>query len=214
MNTPLEPMTWKRHSIVLQTVIRAFSRKWEGEVVMWWMWSIVSPHLQLWPGSHWTRGQRFPDSVCDCGTLLLGLPPTYPIPIKKVALAWLDPFCHHLQHSQGTQYRLYSFIHSPALPYGMQFFEFRTDFDEGAIILTELRRNPEYIISNLWCKFLFIELIPYVVMIVLNGLIWRRVQSLVQMRTEVGIEPGASWRQTWWKERSLLSCRLIKLDTT
>lgn len=41
-----------------------------------------------------------------------------------------------------------------------------------------------------WSKFLLVELIPYVFLIVLNCLIWRRVKTLIRMRKECRIEQG------------------------
>ena len=58
---------------------------------------------------------------------------------------------------------------------------------------TWIRNHPMYIILYLfWSKFLLVEIVPYLLMIVLNCLIWRRVKNLIKMRTQVGIEAGES----------------------
>ena len=70
---------------------------------------------------------------------------------------------------------------------------------EGAyqLCLTELRRNQVYVmVYHHWCKFLLVEFTPYVLMIVLNCLIWRRVRAMVRMRYEVGLAAGR-WQCVW-----------------
>ena len=58
--------------------------------------------------------------------------------------------------------------------------------------VTDLRRNPLYIIIYLfWSKFVFVELVPYVLMIVMNILIWRKIQEFARIRrTALGINDG------------------------
>ncbi len=41
-----------------------------------------------------------------------------------------------------------------------------------------------------WSKFLLVEFVPYVLLIVLNSLIWRRVRAMVKMREQCGFEGG------------------------
>ena len=41
-----------------------------------------------------------------------------------------------------------------------------------------------------WSKLLLVEFTPYVLMIVLNCLIWRRVRAMVRMRYDVGLAAG------------------------
>ena len=41
-----------------------------------------------------------------------------------------------------------------------------------------------------WSKLLLVEFTPYVLMIVLNCLIWRRVRTMVRMRYDVGLAAG------------------------
>ena len=60
------------------------------------------------------------------------------------------------------------------------------------IDVTDLRRNPWYIIIYLfWSKFLCVEIVPYVLMIVMNILIWRKIQEFARIRrTALGINDG------------------------
>ena len=60
------------------------------------------------------------------------------------------------------------------------------------IDVTDLRRNPYYIIIYLfWSKFLCVEIVPYVLMIVMNILIWRKIQEFARIRrTALGINDG------------------------
>ena len=60
------------------------------------------------------------------------------------------------------------------------------------IDVTDLRRNPCYIIIYLfWSKFLCVEIVPYVLMIVMNILIWRKIQEFARIRrTALGINDG------------------------
>ena len=68
-----------------------------------------------------------------------------------------------------------------------KFFEFKL----GSIESTWLRRDAWYAFVYVFAsKFVLIELAPYVVLVVLNYLIWRRVKRLVDMRTECGIDSG------------------------
>ena len=46
-----------------------------------------------------------------------------------------------------------------------------------------------------WSKLLLVEFTPYVLMIVLNCLIWRRVRAMVRMRYDVGLAAGE--RERW-----------------
>ncbi|XP_040568874.1 FMRFamide receptor [Lepeophtheirus salmonis] len=60
-----------------------------------------------------------------------------------------------------------------------------------SIVSRSLRRNPIYIIIYLfWSKFLLVEFLPYIVLIVLNYKIWKRVKTLSRLRNESGIRPG------------------------
>lgn len=76
-----------------------------------------------------------------------------------------------------------------------RFFELSLRGDkpgEYEIVTTDLRRNPYYALLYIfWAKFLLVEMLPYVIMIGLNILIFRRVKQLVKMRSEVGIEPAS-----------------------
>ena len=60
------------------------------------------------------------------------------------------------------------------------------------IDVTDLRRNPLYIIIYLfWSKFLCVEIFPYILMIVMNILIWRKIQEFARIRrTALGINDG------------------------
>ena len=46
-----------------------------------------------------------------------------------------------------------------------------------------------------WSKLLLVEFTPYVLMIVLNCLIWRRVRAMVRMRYDVGLAAGERERE-------------------
>ena len=46
-----------------------------------------------------------------------------------------------------------------------------------------------------WSKLLLVEFTPYVLMIVLNCLIWRRVRAMVRMRYDVGLAAGKKERE-------------------
>ncbi|XP_059086961.1 uncharacterized protein LOC131883495 [Tigriopus californicus] len=76
-----------------------------------------------------------------------------------------------------------------------RFFElslYETKSGDYGVVTTDLRRNPYYsLLYIFWAKFLLVEMIPYVIMIGLNILIFRRVKQLVKMRSEVGIEPAS-----------------------
>ena len=51
--------------------------------------------------------------------------------------------------------------------------------------------NQVYVmIYHHWSKLLLVEFTPYVLMIVLNCLIWRRVRAMVRMRHDVGLAAG------------------------
>ena len=60
------------------------------------------------------------------------------------------------------------------------------------IVGTEIRRNPWYIIIYVfWSKFLLVEIVPYLLMIVMNILIWRKIQEFAKIRRDaLGIDEG------------------------
>ena len=60
------------------------------------------------------------------------------------------------------------------------------------IVGTAIRRNPWYIIIYVfWSKFLLVEIVPYVLMIVMNILIWRSIQEFAKIRRNLlGINEG------------------------
>jgi len=65
---------------------------------------------------------------------------------------------------------------------------------ESSVIIvgTDLRRNPWYILIYLfWSKFLLVEIVPYFLMVVMNVLIWRKIQEFARVRrTALGINEG------------------------
>ena len=102
--------------------------------------------------------------------------------------------CHPLSQFNVKRYLL-PFSLAFSVVYNIpKFFElnlFQTESGDYTIVTTDLRRNKEYSLFYVfWSKFLLVEMLPYVVMIVLNILIYRRVKKLVKMRNEVGIETG------------------------
>ena len=66
------------------------------------------------------------------------------------------------------------------------------------IVGTEIRRNPWYIIIYVfWSKFLLVEIVPYLLIIVMNILIWRKIQEFAKIRRDaLGIDEG--------KQRSIM----------
>ena len=60
------------------------------------------------------------------------------------------------------------------------------------IVGTEIRRNPWYmIIYVFWSKFLLVEIVPYLLMIIMNILIWRKIQEFAKIRRDaLGIDEG------------------------
>ena len=60
------------------------------------------------------------------------------------------------------------------------------------IVGTGLRRNPWYIIIYVfWSNFLLVKIVPYVLMIVMNILIWRSIQEFAKVRRNaLGINEG------------------------
>lgn len=69
------------------------------------------------------------------------------------------------------------------------FFQYSGQY---TVVSTELRRHPIYVmVYHHWSKFLLVEFLPYVLLIVLNCLIWRRVKKMVRMRSECGFEAGS-----------------------
>ena len=62
---------------------------------------------------------------------------------------------------------------------------------------TEMRQNQLYIVLYIfWSKFLFIELIPWVTVFILNLLIWKSVRKFeIIRRTTLGIENGMNSNQ-------------------
>ena len=60
------------------------------------------------------------------------------------------------------------------------------------IVGTEIRRNPWYIIIYVfWSKFLLVEIVPYLLMVVMNILIWRKIQEFAKIRRDaLGIDEG------------------------
>jgi hypothetical protein len=65
---------------------------------------------------------------------------------------------------------------------------------ESSVIIvgTDLRRNPWYILIYLfWSKFLLVEIVPYFLMVVMNVLIWRKIQEFARVRsTTLGMNAG------------------------
>ena len=59
-------------------------------------------------------------------------------------------------------------------------------------IVTDLRRNPWYIIIYVfWSNFLLVKIIPYVLMVVMNIQIWRKIQEFANIRRNaLGINEG------------------------
>ena len=60
------------------------------------------------------------------------------------------------------------------------------------IVGTEIRRNPWYIIIYVfWSNFLVVKMVPYLCMVVMNILIWRKIQEFAKVRrTALGINEG------------------------
>ena len=60
------------------------------------------------------------------------------------------------------------------------------------IDVTDMRRNPWYIIIYLfWSNFLCVKIVPYFLMVVMNILIWRKIQEFARIRrTALGINDG------------------------
>ena len=81
-----------------------------------------------------------------------------------------------------------------------KFFEFErkwVEHDDGThdlvIESTPLRRDKWYTILYVFgSKFVLVEVVPYIILVVLNSLIWLRVKHLIRMRTECGIDSGRS----------------------
>ena len=71
---------------------------------------------------------------------------------------------------------------------------------------TKMRQSQLYIVLYIfWSKFLFIELIPWITVFVLNLLIWKKVQEFEAVRrTTLGIKQGKKYRQS-------MICLTIKL---
>ena len=64
-----------------------------------------------------------------------------------------------------------------------RFFEFYYDYEEGRIAMSALRSNHTYITYYVfWSKFIFIELIPYFTIIVLNSFIICKIYRSAQFR--------------------------------
>ena len=57
-----------------------------------------------------------------------------------------------------------------------------------------------------WSKLLLVEFTPYVLMIVLNCLIWRRVRAMVRMRYDVGLAAGEREREMDRLPQELRGC--------
>ena len=54
------------------------------------------------------------------------------------------------------------------------------------VLGTEMRQNPWYILLYVfWSKFVFIELIPYILMVVMNIQIWKGTQDFARIRRTV-----------------------------
>ena len=62
---------------------------------------------------------------------------------------------------------------------------------------TEMRQSQLYIVLYIfWSKFLFIELIPWVTVFILNLLIWKSVREFeIMRRTTLGIKNGMNFNQ-------------------
>ncbi len=80
-----------------------------------------------------------------------------------------------------------------------KFFEFElvsTDEGDSTVAMSALRRDRFYVFFYVfWAKFVLVELTPYVVLLALNYLIWRRVKKLVRMRSQCGLETGEQKNQ-------------------
>ena len=64
-----------------------------------------------------------------------------------------------------------------------RFFEFYYDRKEGRIVMSTLRSNHAYITYYVfWSKFVFIEIIPYFTIIVLNSFIIYKIYRSTQFR--------------------------------
>ena len=58
------------------------------------------------------------------------------------------------------------------------FIPFRYDSDKEEIVMVAFRREPAYITYYIfWSKFILVELIPYVTIIVLNSMIMHKIHS-------------------------------------
>ena len=82
-----------------------------------------------------------------------------------------------------------------------KFFEFEQEWVENVdgdevthnlvIQSSPMRRDKWYTILYVFgSKFVLVEVVPYIILIVLNSLIWIRVKQLIRMRTECGIDSG------------------------
>ena len=73
----------------------------------------------------------------------------------------------------------------------LQFFEFETftfthgDYSEPSYRKTKLRENPYFVTYYVfWSKVIFMELIPYVLILVLNGWIMVKIYSSYKFRQQ------------------------------
>ena len=80
-----------------------------------------------------------------------------------------------------------------------RFFEFYYDGEEGRIAMSALRTNDAYITYYVfWSKFIFIEIIPYFTIIVLNSFIIYKIYRSTQFRKS--FRHGRSFRRTFRTE--------------
>lgn len=102
--------------------------------------------------------------------------------------------CHPMRQFRSKRLLLPVTIAFTVLYNIPKFCEYKIEINEDGnyiLCLAELRMNQVYVmIYHHWSKFLLVEFIPYVLMIVLNCLIWRRVRAMVRMRHDVGLATG------------------------